>query len=128
MDPQEILANPALISAMLNEFKPAIGVVCKELLEGLKTLNQQEEFFTEMGKLTRNHYEGYIRAGFTEGEAMLLLLRDKERYAEMYQKAAKEQQAANNNQNSNSENKTKDGEDVVDAEFTEEKSDDKKTK
>ncbi|MGE0793540.1 MAG: molecular chaperone DnaK [Candidatus Woesearchaeota archaeon] len=46
---------------------------------------------------------------------------------EMYQKASAQQQAANGTQNTESSGaKAKDGDDVVDAEFTEEKSEDKK--
>ncbi len=83
----EMLAQPEIIKAMIQEFKPVIGTICKEVLEGMKTLNEQEDFFTEIGKLSYNTYQGYIRAGFSANEAMILLLKDKERYVEMFQKS-----------------------------------------
>ena len=62
------------IIGYINEYKPVVIEVAKELFNVYKSYVDNEDVHTYAAKNLMKTYQAYIAAGFTEGQAFILLL------------------------------------------------------
>ena len=62
------------IKETINQYKPLLYAVLQEGFGLFKDLVSNKEYFTQRAQFKRNMYEAYINSGFTEEEAMTLLI------------------------------------------------------
>ncbi len=92
-----LLTNPETASALIHEYaekyKPAIYAVGKEMLTVFDDLSKNKEFFKVKARIRKNQFDAYCAAGFSEDQAMALLLNDNLQLMKNFQQSV--QQAHN---------------------------------
>lgn len=61
------------VKEIIDEYKPYIYSVCKELMSMLKEVCDHEEFFNVMANIKKKTYDAYIKVGFTEEQATMFV-------------------------------------------------------
>ena len=59
-----------MIKEYINKYKPTVYMVCKEMLEIMKDFVKNDDYYK------RNMYDAYVKTGFSEDQAMALILND----------------------------------------------------
>lgn len=77
----ELLAsNPELIMPVVREYiekyKPTIYALAQEIVEIYKDFSNNMEYPAIIAKIKKNMYDAYIDAGFTEEQALALMIND----------------------------------------------------
>ena len=71
------------LAEIFSEIKPFLYSVGKDFLEMYKTLVNTDEFFETNAKFSKKMFDAYVSIGFSEEQAMELLLTQKKQYKEM---------------------------------------------
>lgn len=78
-----VLENPEIAKVMMKEvvaqYKPLLYSVLGELFEVYKDYANNTEYFKTSAKVRRNQFEALINAGFTEEQAMVIMIDNIER-------------------------------------------------
>ena len=81
-----LLTNPSavqeLIKSEVGKYKPLVYMVGQELLEIYKDYANNTELFATTAKARKNQFDAYIGVGFSEDQALTLLLNDMVRMKE----------------------------------------------
>ncbi len=70
----EMLAE--IVSGLVSRFKPMVYRAAKEILNIYRDYAECDEIFELNAKVHRKGFEALVKEGFTEDQAMALLLRD----------------------------------------------------
>ena len=65
-----------MIKEYINKYKPTIYMVCKEILEIMKDVVKNDDYYQVVAENKRNMYNAYVKTGFSEDQAMALVLND----------------------------------------------------
>ena len=68
---------PYLLNSTVEKYKPIIYSLCNALFAMWKDLANNKDYFSTGAVFNKNQYDAYVEAGFSEDQAMMLLLRDK---------------------------------------------------
>ena len=72
--------NPDLIVPVLkeyiNKYKPAVYGLLQELVEVYKDYSNNTEYPAVVAKVKKNMYDAYVEVGFTEDQALALMIND----------------------------------------------------
>lgn len=83
---EQMLENPEVAKAMFKEvvkqYKPLLYSVLGELFDVYKDYANNTEYFATAAQVRRNQFESLVNAGFTEDQAMALLIDNIERTKE----------------------------------------------
>lgn len=75
-----LLENPetasVIISGVVEKYKPILYAVCKEFYGIMKEYADCNEVFELGAQLKKKSYDAYMRVGFSDEQAMALLLND----------------------------------------------------
>lgn len=71
-----LLSSPEQITEIINEYKPLLYAVCKEFFGIYKDLLANDEWFEISAKYDRKKFNALIAEGFTEDQAMEILITD----------------------------------------------------
>lgn len=85
-----LTSSPELAKTMIGElvgkYKPLVYYVADELFNVYKDYANNTEYFTTVAKSRKNQFDAYIDIGFTEDQAMSLLLNDIKKLSEQVNK------------------------------------------
>ena len=77
---ESLLGNPEqakqLIEGMAGKYKPLLYSVCNELFGIYKDFSNNLEYPATVAKIRRNQFNAYTEVGFTEEQAMTLMIND----------------------------------------------------
>lgn len=65
-----------MIMEYINKYKPTVYMVCKEMLEVMKDFVKNNDYYKVVAENKRNMYDAYVEVGFSEDQAMALVLND----------------------------------------------------
>lgn len=65
-----------IVKGYLNEYKPLVYGILQEFVEIYKDYSENTEYPAITAKVKKNMYDAYVNAGFTEDQAMALMLND----------------------------------------------------
>lgn len=65
-----------MIKEYINKYKPTVYMVCKEMLEIMKDFVKNDDYYKVVAENKRNMYDAYVKTGFSEDQAMALVLND----------------------------------------------------
>lgn len=85
----------ALIPLYSEKFKPVLYTLGNEMLKVYKDIANNTEYSDTVAKARMNQYNSYIRVGFTEEQAMSLLLTDIRKTAELLENSLKNNKKIN---------------------------------
>lgn len=89
---ETLLSSPetssALIGTIVDQYKPFVYAVAKEGLKVYKDFANNKEYFETKAIAKKNEFDAYVNAGFTEEQAMSMLLTAMHQQQEMIQKTA----------------------------------------
>ena len=71
---QEVVRE--LIKSQVNEYKPLVYMIGEELLEIYKDYANNKELFLTTATVKKNQFDAYVELGFTDDQAITLLLND----------------------------------------------------
>lgn len=75
-----LLENPetasVIISGVVEKYKPILYAACKELFWIMKDYASNDEVFELQAQLKKKSYDAYMSVGFSDEQAMALLLND----------------------------------------------------
>lgn len=75
-----ILGNPesagVLIKTYIDKYKPLAYVAGKEVLGVMEDFANCKEYFNTIAVAKKNQFDSYVSVGFTEEQAMALILND----------------------------------------------------
>jgi len=75
-----LMENPKeaeeLLKCIIKEYKPLLYTVCNEILEIYKDFAENIDYPATVAKSRMNMYKAYVDAGFSDNQAMALLLQD----------------------------------------------------
>ncbi len=75
-----LLENPetasVIISGAVEKYKPILYTVCREFLNIMKDYANNDEVFELQAHLKKKSYDAYTSVGFSDEQAMALLLND----------------------------------------------------
>lgn len=75
-----LLENPetasVIISGAVEKYKPILYAVCREFLNIMKDYANNDEVFELQAQLKKKSHDAYMAAGFSDEQAMALLLND----------------------------------------------------
>lgn len=77
---ETLLSEPktatVLIKGVIDTYKPVVYEVAKELVQVYKDYSENEEYPTIVAKVKKNMYDAYVAVGFTEDQALALMIND----------------------------------------------------
>lgn len=65
-----------MIKEYINKYKPTVYMVFKEMLEIMKDFVKNDDYYKVVAENKRNMYNAYVKTGFSEDQAMALVLND----------------------------------------------------
>ena len=65
-----------VIKEYINEYKPLVYGIAQEVVEVYKDYANNTEYPQTMAKVKKNMYDAYVGVGFTEDQALALMLND----------------------------------------------------
>lgn len=75
-----LMKNPDMlvptVKELINTYKPTVYGLLQELVEIYKDYSNNTEYPTIVAKTKKNMYDAYISVGFTEDQAMALMIND----------------------------------------------------
>lgn len=71
-----MMEDTELIPELINEYKPFIYSIGKEIQEIIKDYANNTEFFEINAKIKKQQYDAYINAGFNEDQAISFIIND----------------------------------------------------
>lgn len=75
-----LMENPEMLTPVIKEYirkyKPIVYSVIQEIFDVYKDFANNEDYFKTVAKVKMNIYDAYINAGFTDTQAMALILND----------------------------------------------------
>ena len=66
----------AFVKTLVNEYKPLVYAIGNEILGVMKDFSNNKEYAECISTGRKNLFDAYVSAGFTEEQAMALLLND----------------------------------------------------
>ena len=75
MSKPEMLA-PVVIKEYINKYKPMVYDLAQEVVEVYKDYSNNTEYPTIVAKTKKNMYDAYVSVGFTEDQALALMIND----------------------------------------------------
>lgn len=64
------------VKEQITKYKPVVYVAAKEVLDVMKDYANCQEVFDTMAKVKKNMFDAYVKAGFTEEQAIAFILHD----------------------------------------------------
>ena len=87
-----LLENPEeakqLIEGMVEKYKPLLYSVCNELFGIYKDFSNNLEYPATIAKVRRNQFNAYVEVGFTEEQAMVLMINDIKMIVDQFKNSA----------------------------------------
>ena len=75
-----LLKNPDLLTDIVKDYiekyKPVVYSLAQELVEVYKDYANNTEYPATVAKAKKNMYDAYVNAGFTEDQALALMIND----------------------------------------------------
>lgn len=75
-----LFENPEMImptiKEYINKYKPIVYGIAQEFVEIYKDYANNTEYFATVAKAKKNMYDAYVNAGFTEDQALALMIND----------------------------------------------------
>lgn len=65
-----------ILKEQIEKYKPVVYSVAKEALEVMKDYAGCQEVFDTMAAVKKNMFDAYVKAGFTEEQAIAFILHD----------------------------------------------------
>lgn len=65
-----------VIKEYINKYKPMVYVLAQEVVEIYKDYSNNTEYPTVVAKTKKNMYDAYVSVGFTEDQALALMIND----------------------------------------------------
>ena len=85
---KSLLTTPEGISIVVNQYKPLVYTACKELFGVFKDLIDNDEYFEMNAKYYRKKFDALVTEGFTESQALSLMIAEKQAAKDYVQKAS----------------------------------------
>ena len=89
--------NPEIVASIVNRYKPALYETGNQFLDMYEDLINNERYYDLFAKSKKNTYNALLQNGFTENQAMQILLADIKNTAEFASKAANTSANINSN-------------------------------
>jgi hypothetical protein len=70
----EVLAS--VIKELIAKYKPTVYSLAQEVVEVYKDYSNNTEYPATVAKVKKNIYDAYVNVGFTEDQAMALMIND----------------------------------------------------
>ena len=75
-----LLSNPNMatstIKELIAEYKPVVYGIAQELVDIYKDYSNNTEYPATIAKAKKNMYDAYVNIGFTEDQALALMIND----------------------------------------------------
>ena len=75
-----LMENPDMLMPMakeyINKYKPVVYGLSQELVEIYKDYSNNTEYPATVAKVKKNMYDAYVNVGFTEDQALALMIND----------------------------------------------------
>ena len=75
-----LMKNPdtimPLVKELINKYKPVVYELAQELVEVYKDYSNNTEYPATVAKVKKNMYDAYISVGFSEDQALALMIND----------------------------------------------------
>ena len=71
---KSLLLSPDGISAIVSQYKPILYTICNEFFGIYKDLLNNDDWFVANAKYERKRFEALVNEGFTEDQAMQIVL------------------------------------------------------
>ena len=85
-----LISNPELATQLIKgyivKYKPIVYELAKEAVEIYKDYSNNTEYPSVVAKSRKNMYDAYVNAGFTEDQALALMINDNIKLIENMQK------------------------------------------
>jgi hypothetical protein len=85
-----LMSNPELATPLIKEYigkyKPVVYELAKEAVEIYKDYSNNTEYPAVVAKSRKNMYDAYVNVGFTEDQALALMINDNIQLVENIQK------------------------------------------
>ena len=65
-----------VIKEYINKYKPMVYDLAQEVVEMYKNYSNNTEYSTVVAKTKKNMYDAYVSVGFTEDQALALMIND----------------------------------------------------
>lgn len=65
-----------LVKELINKYKPVVYELAQELVEVYKDYSNNTEYPATVAKVKKNMYDAYISVGFSEDQALALMIND----------------------------------------------------
>ena len=89
---ESLVGNPeeakVLIEEMVGKYKPLLYSVCNELFGIYKNFSNNLEYPATIAKVRKNQFNAYIEVGFTEEQAMVLMINDIKMVVDQFKNSA----------------------------------------
>lgn len=98
-----LMNNPEVIVPMvkgyIDKYKPAVYGVLEELHNILKDYANNKEYFKTIAIARKNYFDAHVEVGFTEDQALAIMLNHNLELMENIEKASTEAKISNQNNN-----------------------------
>lgn len=91
-----VLSNPTAATGVIKKYvdiyKPHIYELLKEIVEIMKDYSNNTEYHAIVAKSKKNRYDAYVNVGFTEDQALALMINDNIQLMERVKKSVSSSQ------------------------------------
>ena len=67
---------PVLIPSLVEQYKPTIYAICNEVHNMMKDYANNTEYFETNAKIKKQQFGAYVKAGFSEDQAIAFMIND----------------------------------------------------
>jgi hypothetical protein len=94
-----LMSNPELATVLIKEYiskyKPVVYEIAQEAVEIYKDYSNNTEYPTVVAKSRKNMYDAYVNVGFTEDQALALMINDNIKLMENIKKSSTSKSSSN---------------------------------
>ena len=67
---------PVLIPSLVEQYNPTIYAICNEVHNMMKDYANNTEYFETNAKIKKQQFDAYVKAGFSEDQAIAFMIND----------------------------------------------------
>lgn len=79
---EDPVALMPVVKALIEKYKPVVYSIAQEFVEVEKDLGNNKEYPAAVARVKKNMYDAYVEVGFTEDQALALMINDNIRLME----------------------------------------------